>query len=166
MGITTKKGDEGYTSLFSGERVKKYDLRPQTYGKVDELTSFLGLAILNSDYREKEVLQQIQKDLILIMGELASTKEKIICNNEFIENLEKEIEYYQQKVGKIKEFISSGYDYSSTYLHIARSLTRNVERKCVKLFDEELINNQKILIYFNRLSDLLFLIAYNYQILK
>lgn len=166
MKIYTRTGDDGTTSLFGGKRVLKDDERVETYGEIDELNSLIGLClcfVLSNDV--KKDLQLIQNKLFDIGAFLATPVEdraklknlKNISEND-IAILEKKIDYYDEKLPELKNFILPGGVKSSSFLHLARSVCRRCERKIVKFAIRE--DAEKIYIkYFNRLSDFLFVLA-------
>ncbi len=165
MKIYTKKGDRGETSLFGGERVDKDNLQVETYGTTDELNSILGLAITEiTDKGVREIVLKIQNDLFVLGGELAtsaallSRDKKIEILQEHIDQLEKQIDFYEEKLEPLKQFILPGGSKSASLLHVARSVCRRSERLVVHLAKNNDINSN-IVIYLNRLSDLLFVLA-------
>ena len=166
MKIYTKTGDKGKTSLFGGQRVDKDHLRVECYGTVDELNSLLGLAVTEiTDLEIKEVIQKIQNDLFTLGGELATpiemaSKQKSGSSVSFnqIQFLEERIDYFDEKLPSLKQFILPGGSKSSALLHTARSVSRRSERLVVSLAKNDVIN-ENIIIYLNRLSDLLFVLA-------
>jgi len=160
MSITTRKGDNGKTSLYSGEQVWKDDLRVETYGNIDELGAFLSECIFYIDDKEiKEIIQDVQKKNFHISAELAS-KSKLyrlpICLED-IEYLNQMITEYESKI-ELKGFVIRGTTLSSAKLDICCTIARRVERSIVTLMHSEEVS-ANILIYFNRLSDLLFILA-------
>lgn len=177
--IYTKTGDNGKTSLFGGKRVSKADLRIEVYGEIDELNSIVGIVIskirnpilrLRSGQEPeirnkleksqiskiKNELFEIQKDLFEISSTFTLLNTKYLKNriNEF-ENL---IEEMDEKLPELNNFILPGGGETGSLLHLARSVCRRVERRMVKLAKKEKVNPQ-IIVYFNRLSDLLFVMA-------
>jgi len=166
MKIYTKTGDKGKTSLFGGQRIDKDDLRVECYGTVDELNSILGLTIIEITDREvSELIQNIQNDLFTLGGELATPIEKKSeldssseINTNQINFLEEKIDRFEEKLQPLKQFILPGGSKSAALLHIARSVSRRSERLAVKLSKRDVIN-ENIIIYLNRLSDLLFVLA-------
>lgn len=166
MSITTKTGDKGKTSLYQGRRVSKDNLRVESYGGVDELCSYLGLAksFLKSK-KEKDIVEFIQKDLFIIGSEIASEtkflkKLKNKINKDDVNRLEKVIKELEAK-NKVKScrFYLPGQNTVSAALDISRAITRRVERGITTLLRKKIIKNNYILIYLNRASDLLFLLA-------
>ncbi|MDZ7765317.1 MAG: cob(I)yrinic acid a,c-diamide adenosyltransferase [Melioribacteraceae bacterium] len=166
MKIYTKTGDKGMTSLFGGKRVWKDDLRIDAYGSVDEINSFLGLAITEiSDESIKAVLRKIQNDLFVVGSDLASPREAEKPNSKvtrvdasFFETLENEIDKFNSDLPDLKHFILPGGTKGASFLHAARTICRRAERNVIKLSKNENIG-ENILIYLNRLSDFLFVLA-------
>lgn len=164
MSIYTKFGDKGKTSLYGGKTVSKANLRVEAYGCCDELNSFLGIVLI--DLKEKNInknILQIQQDLFEIGGSLASlskTKEKelSVYLKQRIIYFEKEIDSYSKKLPELENFILPGGGKVGANFHFARTLTRRAERRIVALSEKENINKD-ILIFVNRLSDLLFIYA-------
>ncbi len=171
MKIYTKTGDKGETSLFGGKRVKKYNLRIEAYGTVDELNSYIGL-IRDQKITPLifDILLIIQNDLFTIGAMLAtppnkeilkSGKERLqiskIDDNKIL-FLEKEIDKMNKGLEPMKNFILPGGHTVVSFCHIARCICRRAERVTVELNDNELVN-VNILIYLNRLSDYLFVLA-------
>ncbi|MCF6366851.1 MAG: cob(I)yrinic acid a,c-diamide adenosyltransferase [Bacteroidales bacterium] len=163
MKIYTKTGDKGETSLFSGGRVKKSDLRIRAYGSIDELNSFIGLlAAYDINVNYKEVLQKIQQKLYNI-GSVLAVKEKTSFSGPKItqadtELLEKEIDNLNNNLPPIKDFIIPGGNIITAQCHICRSICRRTEREVVELAINEEINII-VLEYLNRLSDYLFVLG-------
>ncbi|HBL77854.1 MAG: ATP:cob(I)alamin adenosyltransferase [Bacteroidetes bacterium GWF2_42_66] len=163
--IYTKTGDDGTTGLIGGSRVKKYDIRLEAYGTVDELNSWLGvIRSTEIDTHSKSILEQIQKKLfvigaILASGENASAiKEQLPCNEEDIALLEKEMDQMVAVLPKLSHFILPGGCLPASYCHIARTVCRRAERRIVELSEKTEIN-PKLVIYVNRLSDYLFVLS-------
>ncbi|KKR33044.1 MAG: ATP/cobalamin adenosyltransferase [Candidatus Gottesmanbacteria bacterium GW2011_GWA2_41_12] len=164
MKIYTKTGDCGETSLYGGKRVFKSNTRIDSYGGVDELNSLIGLVtsklvIGNSnDERIKSFLTEIQGDLFLIGGNLAGSPLELTVLPERVEEMEKLIDELSTKLPELNNFILPGGGELGSLSHLARSVTRRVERQAVKLSQEEDVD-KRILIYLNRLSDLFFTLA-------
>ncbi|MFA3782969.1 cob(I)yrinic acid a,c-diamide adenosyltransferase [Melioribacteraceae bacterium 4301-Me] len=165
MKIYTKTGDSGLTSLFGGQRVWKSDPRIEAYGTIDELNTFLGLALCELNERELiDVIKSIQHELFIAGSDLATPLEKDSKVNvprvtaEMSTRLEKLIDEYDSKVPPLNKFILPGGTKAAAVLHIARTICRRAERKVVESsFDFDIGENIKI--YLNRLSDLLFVLA-------
>lgn len=163
MKIYTKTGDKGETSLFGGQRVWKDDLRIETYGTVDELNSFMGLTVTETQNKElEEVLKKIQNKLFTVGADLATPDDKKIhierVTQSFIEEAEKDIDYFSSKVPELREFILPGGTKVASLLHVCRTICRRAERNVIRLNKTVAINNN-ILVYLNRLSDLFFVLA-------
>ena len=164
MKIYTKTGDGGETSLFGGQRVSKDNLRIESYGTVDELNSIIGVAISFLKEGEfKTLLQQLQNDLFNLGADLATPQEKTSGNIIRIQSkdslkLERIIDEWEEKNVPLKTFILPGGTSVSSFLHFARCVCRRAERQVVKLSREVEIGNE-VVIYLNRLSDLLFVLA-------
>lgn len=164
MSIYTKFGDKGKTSLYGGKTVAKDNMRVESYGTIDELNSFLGIII--SELKQKNIknnLILIQKDLFEIGTSLATPSKnnsKDLAN--YLQNrvgdFEKEIDFLSKKLPELTNFILPGGSRSGSKLHFARTLVRRAERRIVGLSKEEKIN-EEILVFMNRLSDLLFMYA-------
>jgi len=170
MSIYTKFGDKGKTSLYAGKTVSKGSLRVNAYGTVDELNSFLGVVLsLVKDKKLKDKIIVIQKDLFETGASLASpvgNKNKNLSKylNKRVLEFEKEIDALTKKLPKLENFILPGGGKTGSSLHFARTLVRRAERRVVELSEKEKINTE-IIIFLNRLSDLLFMYArdINYQ---
>lgn len=164
MKIYTKTGDKGDTSLFGGQRVPKDALRIEAYGTVDELNSVLG--IVRADNKEKEidaVLDRVQNELFELGADLATPQSASVKNIKRIEpkhseHLEKSIDRLDEHLKQLKTFILPGGSPVAARLHFARTVCRRAERTVVRLSRNEDIG-KGIMIYLNRLSDLLFVVA-------
>lgn len=166
MGITTKTGDKGITSLYLGGRVRKDDIRVDTCGTLDELCSFLGLLKSLTKYKKtKALLEAIQKDLFVAGAEVATTTKHVNSlkkriNKSCVKELEKNIEELERKkVFEGRCFRLPGENLMSGIFDVTRTLARNAERKAVALKAKGMLKNTDLLIYLNRLSDLLYLLA-------
>ncbi len=165
MKIYTKTGDGGDTGLFGGPRVRKDGLRIETYGEVDELNAALGLArALGIPPPIDAELARIQAELFSVGAELA-TPEPIehgtaLIGPRQIEWLESTIDRHEATLEPLKNFILPGGSAGASALHLARTICRRAERRLVTLIDtgDEPISNY-LLVYLNRLSDLLFVLA-------
>jgi len=166
MKIYTKGGDKGETGLFGGERVSKDSLRIETYGTVDELNSFIGLALVEiKDYEVKKLLERIQNTLFILGSDLSApgnVKNKShniprISKLNY-EEIEKEIDKFDSRLGELKNFILPGGSKSAALMHICRTICRRAERRVVALNNAVNISPD-IIIFLNRLSDLFFVLA-------
>jgi cob(I)alamin adenosyltransferase len=163
--VTTRTGDDGYTSLLGDIRVPKYHRRPEAFGTVDEATSALGLAraqLTDQDLNEK--VRAVQRDLYVLMAELATPPEnyakvdfKIDAGQ--VEALERWADSLKEQVEIGKEFIIPGASVQGAALDVARTVVRRAERLVARLYHEGDVTNVYALQYLNRLSDLLFVLA-------
>ncbi len=171
--IYTKTGDQGQTSLIGGTKVSKADLRIECYGTVDELNAYTGLCKdLLQDENTRRILQEIQEHLFIIGTDLAMDPQKEInmpvptLQKADIDMLEKEIDRMDAMMEPLKNFILPGGHTAISHLHVARCVCRRAERCCVRLANEEPVKPD-IIIYLNRLSDYLFVLArYTGHLLK
>jgi cob(I)alamin adenosyltransferase len=176
MKIYTKTGDKGLTGLIDGKRIPKSDIRIIAYGSIDELNSYIGLSIsLLSQHRNNNnnknnqsfsdiiiTLNRIQNELFIIGSDLAdpdlSKPTSLRVQSPMITVLENDIDNYEKELSPITYFILPGGSVESSTLHIARSITRRAETNVSKLLLKDTINTL-VLIYLNRLSDLLFVLS-------
>lgn len=164
--IYTKTGDKGNTSLIGGTKVPKSHIRIESYGTVDELNSYLGLV---SDYLTHEhtkiILKEIQDRLFTIGSSLACDpdREPMLklpdLKQEDVLLLEQEIDKMNEQLPAMKNFILPGGHVAVSTIHIARCVCRRAERICVAMQEEELFVDALVIIYLNRLSDYLFVLA-------
>lgn len=165
--ITTKVGDKGTTFLFSGEEVPKDSPRTMAYGDLDELVSVLGVArcYVESDEIKQEILR-IQRDLFTVGAELATALDHINLLKQRI--TEEELAQFEARRDALEAriklpdgFIIPGGSGSVGAAHLdhARAIARRVERRAVRLQRAGLIDNRHMLIWLNRLSDYLWLLA-------
>ena len=165
MKIYTKTGDSGDTSLFDGTRVRKTDPRVVAYGDVDELQACLGVvraAGLPADLDEMCV--SLQRDLFALGARLADPShkiakrvEKIVVNDDSVTRLEGWIDLLDTEIPKLRHFILSDGAPAGAALHLARTVCRRAERAVLSLGTDAV--EPVVLIYLNRLSDLLFTMA-------
>jgi ATP:cob(I)alamin adenosyltransferase len=164
VNVYTKKGDSGDTGLYGGSRVSKTDIKVDTYGSIDEASSFIGVArALIKDEKIKRILYKIQEKFIIIGGYLSSDRNGILKLKEKISDsdvneLEKEIDYFSKDLLPLTNFIIPGENIQSSSLHVARTVVRRSERKIVHLKERREVPKE-ILKYINRTSDLLFILA-------
>jgi cob(I)alamin adenosyltransferase len=163
--VTTGTGDTGYTSLLGDQRVPKYDPRPDTYGTVDEATSALGLArALTHDERAKEVIIGMQRDLYVLMAELATPAENLSAvgmriTPEHVQRLEQVETALKGEVEIPEKFIIPGDSPDGAALDLARTIVRRAERMAAKLLHDGVTQNGDVVRYLNRLSDVVFILA-------
>jgi len=169
MSIVTKTGDQGTTGLMYNRRVAKSHPRVEAYGAADELNAALGLARASaqSDFVRNCVLS-IQKDLITLMGELATLVEDLpryvkdgftLVGPEMTIRLEKVVSEIEQRELTFKDWVLPGANLHSSALDLARTVCRRAERHVCILQESGQLPNQEIIVYLNRLSDLLWLLA-------
>ena len=159
--IYTRGGDQGMTSLLDGTRVKKYDIRVQSYGTIDELNSSIGFARQFMDNAAMaDRLKEAQRDLFSVAGELADPSGKYTAKftEETIKKLEGWIDEALALYNPVPKFILPGSNKGSGALHIARTVCRRAERLLVELNDRSPIDPM-LAKYINRLSDLIYVYA-------
>ena len=161
--IYNRSGDVIHTSLFGGEKISKDSLIVDAYGTIDELNSFLGFARARVAEKDiQDMLQDFQNQLLKIGSDLAtpldkkSPVERISISD--VKRLEEIIDKYDKGLPKINKFIIPSGSIESGVLHICRAVCRRAERRLVTLMKERQIN-EEVLMYINRLSDLLFVLA-------
>lgn len=163
--VTTGGGDTGYTSLLGKQRVPKYDPRPETFGTVDEATSALGLARAQSaDDKVREIIITAQRDLYLLMAELATPAEnrdkvgfRLAAERvAWLEEVERDL---KAEVEIPNKFIIPGDSPDGAALDLARTIIRRAERMTAKLLHDGVIANGETVRYLNRLSDVVFILA-------
>jgi cob(I)alamin adenosyltransferase len=163
--IYTKTGDTGETSLFDKTRVSKADARVDAYGDVDELNACLGVArAARLDADLTAVLEQIQAELFAVGARLADPSsriagrvEKAAVTNAEVEQLESMIDRLEGQLPPLRRFILPGGSTAGALLHLARTVCRRAERRVVGLGAGAV--DPIIIVYLNRLSDLLFVMA-------
>jgi cob(I)alamin adenosyltransferase len=173
MKIYTGTGDRGKTSLFSGERVSKASERLEAYGDLDELNSIIGALIANLASDRSDLineLQRIQADIFIIGAWLATTANSPALESleqikeKQIDFLEKAIDRLEDQLPDLKNFILPGGHMTASWAHVARCICRRTERHAVLVVDESEDDKateqlKRALIYLNRLSDYLFVLA-------
>ena len=164
MKIYTKTGDDGTTGLYGGSRVKKASLRVDAYGTVDETNAVLGIARATGlGPFTDAVLAQVQVDLFTRGAELACAPGKeakltmTLLSNTDAERLERAIDDAEARLSPLKTFILPGGSAQAAALHLGRTVCRRAER-CVLAIDDATPRGE-LVIYLNRLSDLLFVLA-------
>jgi cob(I)alamin adenosyltransferase len=167
--IYTRTGDGGTTGLATGPRRSKADLRIESFGAVDETNAALGLAMLHAGEHSHlaEMLTRIQNDLFDLGADLATPDtgevpewEPLRIVDAQVERLETEIDLLNADLSPLNSFILPGGSALSTYLHLARTISRRAERLMVALNEKDgEIVSPAALKYANRLSDFLFVAA-------
>jgi cob(I)alamin adenosyltransferase len=165
--IYTRTGDDGRTGLFGGGRVDKDDPRVEAYGDVDELNAVIGQArSVDMLPRIDEILAPVQVDLFAIGALLATPHpekhreqlEKARLTDKRIAQLEQAIDDGEAELEPLKAFILPGGTPKASALHVARTVCRRAERSIIRLQKTDEVP-QAVIIYLNRLSDLLFVLA-------
>ena len=168
--IYTRSGDDGTTALGTGERRKKYDLRIEAYGTLDEVNAVIGIVRLHmvDDPLLDAVLSRIQNDLFDVEADLCMPSEggkgpggaRLAVTDAQVTWLEGEIDRFNAELAPLKSFILPGGSSGAAYLHLARTVCRRAERIMVALTDKpgESVT-AAALKYVNRLSDFLFVAA-------
>jgi len=168
--IYTRKGDLGMSSLFSGEKVPKDDIRLEAYGALDELQAQLGMArALTSNQELRPILAEIQRDISAACAELASSPEVRArlprhLDASDTQRLEGYIDSFTARYPLPRNFIVPGRTADSAVLHVARTVCRRAERQIVAV-NREMGGYDEVLVYFNRLSDLLFTLAWSLEVM-
>lgn len=164
MKIYTRTGDRGDTSLFGGQRVPKDALRIEAYGTADELNSVIGMVRAdNAEPALDATLERVQDELFVLGADLATPRSlekkgvRRITRTE-ADRLEREIDTFEAGLKPLKSFILPGGSPVAARMHFARTVCRRAERIVVRLSRNEDIGDD-IIIYLNRLSDLLFVLA-------
>ena len=163
--IYTRTGDGGETGLFDGTRVSKADARVAAYGDVDELNAWLGLARASlADPQLTEMVEQIQRDLFALGSRLADPSHRIAervakahVSIDDVARLERWIDELESELPPLRRFILAGGSPSGAAFHVARTVCRRAERAIVGLGEASV--DRDVLVYMNRLSDLLFVLA-------
>jgi cob(I)alamin adenosyltransferase len=161
--IYTRTGDDGTTDLIGKQRVSKDSSHIETIGALDELNALFGVVRSFSLPNPVDLaLQSIQEQLFVLGAEIATPAETecrgVKIEEEDIRNLEGMIDTYESNLKALQQFILPGGSPAGAHLHLARAVTRRVERQCVTLFRSAPANST-ILRYLNRLSDLCFVLA-------
>lgn len=165
MKIYTRTGDDGTTGLIGGSRVKKYDIRLEAYGTVDELNSYIGVVrSLQTDEHSDQVLEKIQNKLFVIGAHLATDnsitliKKQMPVGETDILMLEQEMDEMNELLPELRNFILPGGCQATSFCHVARTVCRRAERLIVELSDKAEVETD-LVIYMNRLSDYLFVLS-------
>ncbi|WP_313032061.1 cob(I)yrinic acid a,c-diamide adenosyltransferase [Soonwooa sp.] len=168
--VYTKTGDKGETGLYGGTRISKASSRVESYGNIDELNAFIGVAkSYVTDSRVLEQLKKIQFDLFTVGSEAATPIDKLFLANgkarlplviseKEIEELENWIDAFEEELEPLQYFILPGGGKAATHFHVARTVCRRAERSMVFLNESEEVRPELIK-YLNRLSDYLFVLS-------
>jgi len=171
--IYTRTGDKGQTSLFNGQRVSKADLRVEAYGTIDELNSAIGVVVAeisNIIPIKSGQISNIDKELIIIQNDLfeigsalanlATSHQQLAVRalKDRVKDFENSIDKMTESLPALSNFILPGGGKTGAVLHFARTVARRAERKVASLDEKEKVDNS-VIMYLNRLSDLLFTMA-------
>ncbi len=162
MKIYTKTGDQGTTSLLTGTRVSKADMRLEAYGTLDELNSWLGLLASEAPTNCFPLLTSIQSELfsmgsyLALEGEASFPMPKL--DPSLVESLERQIDSWNEQLPELKNFILPSGSKASSMAQVARTITRRAERRVVALANEVEVK-EEIPVFLNRLSDFFFVQA-------
>ena len=166
--VYTKFGDKGETSLLYGGRVSKNSPNTEAYGITDEAVSAMGLArSLSDNAKVKDILRNLQRELFTIAAELATDPKKYDLfkehfspvTQEMVDNLENTIDTLEEEFEMPKVFVLPGGSPASSAIDMSRTIIRTAERRVVAVAEADLLTNELILTYLNRLGDLLFVLA-------
>ncbi|MFO1512478.1 MAG: cob(I)yrinic acid a,c-diamide adenosyltransferase [Verrucomicrobiota bacterium] len=169
MSIVTKTGDKGMTALMYGRRVSKCHPRVEAYGCVDELNTALGVARATAEHDFlRENLLVIQRDLVTLMGELATAVEDLpryvkdgytLVTSQMTHKLDALVKEIEAQSVSFKGWATPGACVNSAALDVARTVCRRAERRVCALQEADQLQNSEVIIYLNRLADLLWLLA-------
>jgi cob(I)alamin adenosyltransferase len=169
MSIVTRTGDKGLTALMYGRRVSKCHPRVEAYGCVDELNTTLGLARASAEQDFlRENLLVIQRDLVTLMGELATAVDDLpryvkdgytLVTSQMTHKLDALVKEIEAQSVSFKGWATPGACLNSATLDMARTVCRRAERRVCALQEADQLQNSEIIIYLNRLADLLWLMA-------
>jgi cob(I)alamin adenosyltransferase len=169
MSIATRTGDQGVTGMMYNRRVSKCHPRVEAFGCVDELNAALGLARAGSDSDFiRENLLAVQKQLVVLMGELATAVEDLpryvtdgytLTTPELTAKLDGLVSEIEAQNVAFQGWAMPGENASSAALDLARTICRRAERRVCELHENKQLRNQEIIVYLNRLSDVLWLMA-------
>jgi len=168
--IYTKSGDDGTTGLGDGSRRPKDHLRIESYGTVDELNAFIGLLIAsNENLPEREFLVHISNDLFDVGADLCVPATELETAGKSLRVVQSQVDKLEQAIDRLngdlpplKSFVLPGGSPAAAWCHVARTVCRRAERRVVSLSKNEPLN-PLILVYLNRLSDLLFVLGRVYN---
>jgi cob(I)alamin adenosyltransferase len=161
----TKKGDDGTTGLFYGGRVRKDSPRVEAYGTIDEAQAFIGVARAACAGEAAEMLLAVERDLYVLMAELATAEEnrhklapgQSLATPEMVERIGEWTDEVSGRFEMPREFVVPGQDPVSAALEVARTVVRRAERDCVPVLDR--LPDSQVVPYLNRLSSLLWALA-------
>ncbi len=160
--IFSKKGDQGTTSLLTGERVSKASLRPEAYGTLDEASSALGLAkTFTRNEAISVMIQAVQEDLVVLGAQLSDTGPApgYAIGTGRTKRLEDWIAKLQEEVPLPRQFVHPGANPASASIDLARTVIRRAERRTMALKEAGELDSPEVHSYLNRLADFLFTLA-------
>ena len=165
MKIYTRTGDDGTTGLIGGSRVKKYNIRLEAYGTIDELNSYIGLIrSMQTNELADKILGIIQNKLFVIGAHLATEDSITLIKKQMpvvkpdIELLELEMDRMNSELPELRNFILPGGCQASSFCHVARTVCRRAERRIVELSEKNEVA-PNLIKFINRLSDYLFVLS-------
>ena len=159
--IYTRTGDMGETSLGDGSRVPKLDPRIEAFGTVDELNSLIGLALAAGVRRQRETLERIQNELFDLGADLSvpfGVAERLRIEQAAVDRLEADCDAFNADLVPLKSFVLPGGTEAAARLQVARTVCRRAEREALAAAEQFEVN-PLVLVFLNRLSDLLFILA-------
>ena len=160
--IYTRAGDRGETSLGDGSRVSKLDCRIASFGTVDELNSLIGVALAGGvPDAFRDTLARVQNELFDVGADLSvpwGIADRLRITQPCIDDLERDCDRFNAELPELRSFILPGGTETAARLHVARTVCRRAEREVIAAA-EEVELNPLVLVYLNRLSDLLFILA-------
>ena len=161
--IYTRGGDRGETSLGDGSRVSKLDRRVAAFGAVDELNAQLGVALADAELPAAfgPLLRRIQNELFDLGADLSvppALEGRLRVTQEQIDELERTCDAFNEPLAELKSFVLPGGTRAAAQLHVARTVCRRAEREALAAAEEVAVS-PLALVYLNRLSDLLFVLA-------
>jgi cob(I)alamin adenosyltransferase len=169
MSIATKTGDKGDTGLMYNRRVSKSHPRVEAYGCVDELNACLGLARATAEHNFiRDNLLAVQKDLVILMGELATAVDDLprylkdgysLVTPEMVVKLDNLIREIEAQSITFKGWATPGATVNAAALDVARTVCRRAERRVCVLHETNQLQNAHAIVYLNRLADTLWLLA-------
>lgn len=173
--IYTKTGDKGETSLIGGTRVSKTHARLMAYGTLDELNSLLGVirshisALTTDSAFFEDRLEDVQNNLFNAGSHLACEDSKLLeslpyLRDDALTNLERDMDQWETELPPLREFILPGGSSLAAHTHVARAVCRRAEREVLRLRESTPVEGD-IVVYINRLSDWLFLLARKFNFL-
>jgi cob(I)alamin adenosyltransferase len=160
--IYTRGGDAGQTSLGDGSRVSKLDARIAAFGTADEVNAALGV-VLAGDCQDdlREVLERVQNELFDLGADLSVPMERearLRVTQQQVDALERDCDRFNEELPELKSFVLPGGTEAAARLHVARTICRRAEREAIAAAGAVDVN-PLVLVYLNRLSDLLFILA-------